>query len=107
MRRISLLLLSLAICSVLLVPAGCQTPSQYRQEADKAATDIIREKQRQLLNKTEDFSIERPSDILRRRLLVEQDLPYASEASLGTDRLKPVEHWPEEDYQGRSQPTLP
>jgi len=52
----------------------------------------------QSLGKTEEFDIERPSDILRRRLLIGQRLPYAGEASLGIDKLKTVEHWPEKDY---------
>ena len=77
---------------------GCLTSSQYRKDADKVAKEIIKEKQEQVLGSSEDFSIERPSDILRRRLLIEQDLPYAGEASLGTDRLTPVDHWPEKDY---------
>ena len=82
----------------LILLTGCQTPSQYRIEADQTAGDIIREKQQQALNKTGAFDIERPSDILRRRLLSEQNLPYASEASLGTDRLRKMEHWPEIGY---------
>jgi outer membrane protein TolC len=52
----------------------------------------------QALGKTEQFSIERPSDILRRRYLQDQNLPYCSEASLGTDALDPIEHWPEHNY---------
>jgi outer membrane protein TolC len=47
---------------------------------------------------TEEFGIERPSDILRRRLLVGQSLPYSSDASLGTDKLRPIKHWPESGY---------
>lgn len=82
----------------LILLTGCQTPAQYRIEADQVAGDIIREKQQQALNKTEAFDIERPSDILRRRLLTEQDLPYGSEASLGTDKLRKTEHWPDKGY---------
>jgi outer membrane protein TolC len=85
---------------LLFILTGCRTPSQYRLEADKVAADIIREKQEQALGRSEEFAIERPSDILRRRLLIEQDLPYASQASLGTDKLRTIEHWPEEDYPG-------
>jgi outer membrane protein TolC len=85
------------LCLV-FVQAGCQTPSQYRQEADKVASDIITQKQQEALGKTEPFSIERPSDILRRRLRTEQQLLYSSEASLGTDQLDLVEHWPEDGY---------
>ncbi|MEK7994390.1 MAG: TolC family protein, partial [Planctomycetota bacterium] len=48
--------------------------------------------------RTEPFTIERPSDILRRRLLDQQNLAVSSEASLGTDQLKPTKHWPEPNY---------
>ena len=101
--RIAPYLLNLLLLLLLFTLSGCMTASEYRLDADKSAERIITEKQRQLLGGTEDFSIERPSDILRRRLLLEQDLPYSGDASLGTDMLKPVDHWPEEDYpKGRS-----
>jgi len=92
-----LYLVILALSSVLFTQTMC-TSTKYRLKADKAAANIIREKQEQALGKADEFSIERPSDILRRRLLIEQDLPYASEASLGADKLKTIEHWPEKDY---------
>lgn len=88
----------LLILCLVFVQAGCRTPYQYRQEADKAASDIISQKQEEALGKTEPFSIERPSDILRRRLLSEQQLLYSSEASLGTDQLDRIEHWPKDEY---------
>ncbi len=78
--------------------AGCKTASRHLQEEDRAARIIIREKQEQALGRSEDFTIERPADILRRRLLIEQDLPRSGNASLGTDMLKPIEHWPLKDY---------
>ncbi|MHC4387141.1 MAG: TolC family protein [Planctomycetota bacterium] len=84
--------------ALLVVLQGCKSPSQHRLDADKVAADIIQQKQMQALGHTQQFSIERPSDILRRRLLIEQDLPYSSEASLGTDKLMTIEHWPEDDY---------
>ena len=77
---------------------GCRSPQQHREKADEVAADIITQKQQEALGETESFSVERPSDILRRRLLDEQDLPRAGEASLGTDRLTPIAHWPKEDY---------
>ena len=92
-----LYLLILALSSVLFTQTMC-TSTKYRLKADKAVANIIQEKQEQALGKADEFSIERPSDILRRRLLIEQDLPYASEASLGADKLKTIEHWPEKDY---------
>ncbi|MHC4527812.1 MAG: TolC family protein [Planctomycetota bacterium] len=30
--------------------------------------------------------------------MIEQNLPYSSQASLGTEELEPIEHWPEADY---------
>jgi len=82
----------------LVTQSGCQRPAAYRHKADEVAGDIISQKQQEALGKTEPFGIERPSDILRRRLLDEQDLLHSSEASLGTDKLQSIPHWPEEDY---------
>lgn len=96
-RRTAYLVLYLG-ASMLIFQSGCQTPAQYRGEADRVAGNIIMQKQQEALNKKEPFSIERPRDILRRRLLLEQGLPYQGDASLGTDKLKPAEHWPEQDY---------
>ncbi len=91
-------LIKLLLVSLVLVPLGCRSPVEHRSEADKVAAEIITAKQKEALGETEPFSIERPSDILRRRLLEQQNLAVSSEASLGTDRLKPVEHWPDPDY---------
>ncbi|MBN1845942.1 MAG: TolC family protein [Sedimentisphaerales bacterium] len=92
---------ALLLFALLVLPlgqAGCLAPGDYRRQADQASERIIAEKQLEALGRHEPFAVERPSDILRRRLLVEQKLPYAGEASLGTDRLRPVAHWPEKDY---------
>ena len=96
LARHQLLVLLLLVLSV--AEPGCQSPTAYRQEADQVVQDIIREKQKEALDRTEPFDIERPSDILRRRLLMDQNLPYAGPESLGTDKLQPVDHWPEADY---------
>ncbi|MHC4749187.1 MAG: TolC family protein [Planctomycetota bacterium] len=92
------LTITLLLISLVLVQAGCRAPSEYRGEADSVTWDIITAKQKEALGRTEPFSIERPSDILRRRLLEGQNLAYTGKASLGTDQLKPIQHWPEEDY---------
>jgi outer membrane protein TolC len=97
-RRVRRCLAGLALFSLLFVQTGCRSPAEYRAEADKVAGKIITAKQEEGLGKTEPFSIERPSDILRRRLLVQQHLIISSEASLGTDELKPIQHWPEPNY---------
>ncbi len=81
-----------------LVAAGCRSPGQYREKADKVADNIIAEKQQEATGKTEPLEVERPSDILRRRLIETQNLPVSSTASLGTDQLKPIPHWPKDSY---------
>ena len=96
--------LVMVLCLTLFVHIGCQSPHQYRFEADKSANEIIQKKM-QVIGRTGQFSIERPSDILRRRLLTEQNLPHAGPSSLGTDQLEAIEHWPEEDYP-RAEPLL-
>jgi len=89
--------LVVALCLTLFFQVGCQSPTEYRLEADKVASEIIQKKM-QAIGRTEQFGIERPSDILRRRLLTEQNLTIAGPSSLGSDQLEPIEHWPEEDY---------
>ncbi|PKL44142.1 MAG: TolC family protein [Planctomycetes bacterium HGW-Planctomycetes-1] len=88
--------LGLLLCGFAL-QTGCN-PTNYRTDTDKIAGNIITEKQVQGTGKASKFSIERPSDVLRRRLLANQNLPTSSPASLGTDRLKKIEHWPEKNY---------
>ncbi|MHB0945977.1 MAG: TolC family protein [Sedimentisphaerales bacterium] len=77
---------------------GCNSPQKFRKNLNKTADNIIREKQIQAVGKTSKFSIERPSDILRRRLLLDQNLPVSSRASFGSDRLEKIEHWPEKNF---------
>jgi len=78
------------------IAGACKSPARHEAKADKVAADIILQKQQEALGRTEPFTIERPSDILRRRLLEEQGLVYSSEASLGTDKLQRIPHWPQE-----------
>jgi outer membrane protein TolC len=76
---------------------GCQSPAEYRKAADDVANEIIAEKQQQTLGQTEPFSIERPADTLRRKLLLQQGLPYSGPASLGSDKLEPINHEKQSD----------
>jgi len=87
--------------SILLIGTGC-TAAHYRKSADKVADKIIKEKQEQLFGEATGIDIERPSDTLRRRLMIEQDLQYSGSASLGTDKLEKIAHWPEKDYPGET-----
>lgn len=95
LRRSRKILLPLAGCVIF---SGCLTSGDYRRKADRVAYDIIEDAQQKALGKTEPFTIEGPEDILRRRLLVGQGLPYSSPASLGTKALKPIPHWPSDTH---------
>jgi len=90
--------LKVAAAGIFLALSSCQSPQEYRQEADEVAYGIIREKQEEGLGEAEPFTIEEPAVTLRDRLLIEQNLPVSDPASLGTDALEPIEHWPEDDY---------
>lgn len=80
-----------------LLSAGC-SPAHYRRQADQRAYDIISRANKQALGRTDPFTIETPADTLRRRLLLDQELPISNPASLGTSALTPIKHWPEKDY---------
>jgi outer membrane protein TolC len=77
--------------------AGCRA-RDYRREADRAAYDIITRKQAAALERTEPFTIEAPADTLRRRLLLDQHLAHAANASLGAKDIEPIKQWPDDDY---------
>ena len=89
-----LLIITLTLFPVL---SGCSA-KHHRLKADKTALSIIKDAQEKNLGKSDDFSIERPSDILRRRLLTEQELAQYGNESLGTDALDKIKHWPEKNY---------
>jgi len=84
-----------ALCaSAALAAVGCKSPRAYRLEADGVAADIIEHNQGPAIGRNEAFTIETPADTLRRRLLLAQGLQVSGPASLGTDQLEPVPHWP-------------
>ncbi len=93
----------ITLSSALLCAAGCQ-PAAYRQDADDAALSIIERAQREALGRDQPFSIEQPSQTLRRRLLLAQDLPYSGKTALGVADLKTIAHWPEADYPPAADP---
>jgi outer membrane protein TolC len=73
---------------------GCKSPWSYFTEADDVAAEIVDAHQVEAVGRKEAFSIEKPADALRRRLLKAQGLQTSGPASLGADQLKPVPHWP-------------
>jgi len=94
---------ALAIAILLTLAAGlvaCQ-PGGYRQQANEAAGDHIDTAQKEGLGETQPFTVDKPSNTLRRRLLNKQVLLTASPASTGTDQLDEPEHWPEDNVPSR------
>lgn len=89
-------LLSLLLASAVLV-AGCASPGKQRARADQDALDRVARQQQAVFGASEDFTIERPADTLRRKLLIDQALPHAGPESLGVDVLEPIPHWPDVD----------
>ena len=91
---------ALSVCAAMafaLTLAGC-SPTWYRRQADQAAATIIERTRHDALGADGEFTIERPVDTLRRRLLLDQQLPQTGPASLGADQLERIDHWPEDDY---------
>lgn len=70
----------------------------YRQNADEVAYRIIEQKQAEAMGRVQPFTIEPAADVLRRRLMLTQDLPYCCPGSIGSDQLPEIPHWPEEEF---------
>ena len=87
---------------LLFVFTGCASAEKQRMRADLQARRIISEKQASSLGKTEPFTIEKPSDTLRRRLFIGQQLLFSSPISLGSMYLEPAENWSDDGAHVRS-----
>ncbi len=92
--------------AVLAIAVGCKNPADWSREADHAAEDIIARTQEAAFGRAERFTIERPSETLRRYLLISQGLPVRSHESLGPEELAEIDHWPTEEDRlgGRADP---
>jgi outer membrane protein TolC len=80
------------------VLGGCRSAESYRAEANDAAGEIVSAAQAAALGRTEPFSIERPAQTLRQRLLIDQGLATTGPASFGASALEKPEHWPDDAY---------
>ncbi|MEW6250287.1 MAG: TolC family protein [Planctomycetota bacterium] len=74
------------------------TPALYRRDADRVAYDIVQSKQSEALGRSEPFTVETPAETLRRRLLLDQHLPFATPASLSSRDIEPIKQWPDKEY---------
>lgn len=76
------------------ITVGCMSPERAVREADKVGSEIVSEYFEKVANRTNEFSIARPSDRLRNRLLAEQGLdPDAAEllkAALNANQRQPL-----------------
>jgi outer membrane protein TolC len=72
MKRASGILAS----GLLLLTVACTTPDQHRHRAEADAQRRIQQVQEEWLGQSDPFTIERPADSLRRRMLLDQDLPH-------------------------------
>lgn len=71
---------------------GCLSPERARKEADEDAYRIIRNGASEVgLSPSVPFSVERPSEVLRRRLMVAQSLPSATNPAPAWVEREPVE----------------
>lgn len=96
-KQIAYCVASLGLALALFLVAGCK-PGDYRREADDAVEGIIKQKQREGLGREESFTIEKPEQTLRRRLMEAQGLGRSHAASLGVTNLQPIPYWPDDDY---------
>lgn len=83
--------------SAVVWACGC-TAEFHRRDADRVAYRAIAQTQAQALGRTEPFTVERPVETLRRRLLLDQQLPRAASASLGVQDIEPIPQWPDKAY---------
>lgn len=84
--------LALGLLPICLAP-GCRSAQGYRRQADRVAYEAIEQKQQEALGRTEPLSVDSAADSLRRRLLLDQDLPHSGSASLGIYDLPESEYW--------------
>lgn len=87
-----------ALALAALLPLGCKSPAEHRDEANEAAYGIIDTVRERELGAVEPFTIETPADSLRRRLLLDQELPFSDRSSLGAREAERIEEWPDDGY---------
>lgn len=81
------------ILAIVVLCGGCRTTESWRDDADKKAARYLRVAQKEVTGREEVIEIETPAQTLRRRLLLEQNLPTFHVASLGIRDLSTNEYW--------------
>lgn len=80
---------ALCVCG-LIASAGCYSPAEYRDQADQAAHEILRQAQIETFGQADPIDITPAADTMRKRLLAMQCLPVAAPASRGIEHLDPA-----------------
>lgn len=96
MRRTPQLLSAFGL--LFLVTLGCRTPQSYRREADDAASRVLRRQHRAAFGTDGGIAVYPAAEQLRRRLLLDQDLPVAFPGSHGTRFIDPIARLPDRGY---------
>ena len=84
--------------SLLLVATGCKSTRDWRNEADSHAEALIKDAQGKVTGVEEPIVIESAADSLRRRLMLDQNLPKKTDASLSVRDLQDTERWKTEKH---------
>ena len=67
--------LALGMMSLLLTVTGCKSTRDWRNEADSHAEALIKDAQGKVTGQDEAIVVESAADTLRRRLMLDQNLP--------------------------------
>ncbi len=95
-RRLPTISLAGALVAALL-GAGCRSPRQWRERADSRAEALVAAAQRDANTTVEPIVVETPADTLRRRLMLDQELPAFHPASYGIRDLPTSLYWDGEE----------
>ena len=90
--------LALGMMSLLLTVTGCKSTRDWRNEADSHAEALIKDAQGKVTGQDEAIVVESAADTLRRRLMLDQNLPKKTDASLGVRDLRDTELWKTEKH---------
>ena len=90
--------LPVILAAVLLWAPGCRSPQGFRGQADRVAYGIVSEHQKVALGQERVFDVRSPAAQLRRRLLLDQNLPTAFSGSQGTRQIDTIPELKDEGY---------
>ena len=90
-----------------LLLSGCRSPRAWHDDADATARALITAAQQEAVGRTEPIRIESPQQTLRRKLILEQDLPHAAAATLGIHDLAAGDAWDPAAHLGEAADQMP